>query len=399
MSENMELEIDLDSETESPIPDKKRSKKIPTKNLDKDTHTMVSEFQSENGGSHDTRNLAIYSQLNKYAPKEPIEVETGIFGLDIVLGHLRKGDVVELSSEPGVGKSTLMLQLCKNIVTGKFKPTYSDYPKVVYIDTEGGVDDNLLKAMGLYEYKGNQLQIVTVPTYLALEELLQTILTSPEKFEAVIIDSITDIVPDEVFEKKLGEIQIGLDAKYTDQFFKKFKPLFRKQGVLLITINQLRNKSKKVGYQMVFEVDSAGGWSVQFSPDVRLRMQKGSAITQNVNNTINGESEVKVGTESLIWAIKNRKNNPDIKVPIPLLFGKGVSDVLFMKNILVKKGYLKSAGIKNTIDWKDGSEPVVINYTKNLVSYIKENLYSLKDKLIELNQWQLLSFIDTEAPI
>lgn len=394
MSENIEMDLDIQ---EGSPKTKKRNKPV-TKNIDDDTHNIISEIQSENSGSHDTRNLSIYSELSKYSPKDPIEVETGIFGLDIVLGHLRKGDIVELSAEPGVGKSTLMLQLCKNIVTGLYKPTYSDFPKVVYIDTEGGVDDNLLHAMGLLEYKGNQLQVLTVPTYLALEELLNKILSSNEKFEAVVIDSITDIVPDEVFEKKLGEIQIGLDAKYTDQFFKKFKPLFRKSGVTLFTINQLRNKSKKVGYTMVFEVDSAGGWSVQFSPDVRLRMQKGSAITQNVGNTINGESEVKIGTESLIWAIKNRKNNPDIKVPIPILFGKGVSNVLFMKNILVKKGYLKSVGIKNTFDWKDGTEPVVINYNKQLISYIKDNIFFLKEKLVELNQWQLLSFIDTEVP-
>lgn len=59
---------------------------------------------------------AIPKKLNSYEGKEAVRIHTGIDELDRVLGGgLVKGSLVLLGGEPGIGKSTLILQLCDKI--------------------------------------------------------------------------------------------------------------------------------------------------------------------------------------------------------------------------------------------------------------------------------------------
>ena len=55
-------------------------------------------------------------KLNSYQSEEEIRVSTGFEELNRVLGGgLVKGSLVLLGGEPGIGKSTLILQLCNKI--------------------------------------------------------------------------------------------------------------------------------------------------------------------------------------------------------------------------------------------------------------------------------------------
>lgn len=80
----------------------------------------------------------IPQQLNSYEAKETIRTSTGFGELDRVLGGgLVKGSLILLGGEPGIGKSTLILQLCDKV---------KGEGKVLYVSGEESAEQIKLRA-------------------------------------------------------------------------------------------------------------------------------------------------------------------------------------------------------------------------------------------------------------
>ena len=76
--------------------------------------------------------------LNTYVAKENIRTSTGFEELDRVLGGgIVKGSLVLLGGEPGIGKSTLILQICNKI---------KGNGKVLYVSGEESAEQIKLRA-------------------------------------------------------------------------------------------------------------------------------------------------------------------------------------------------------------------------------------------------------------
>ena len=77
-------------------------------------------------------------KLNSYEAKETLRTSTGFGELDRVLGGgLVKGSLVLLGGEPGIGKSTLILQICDKV---------KGEGKVLYVSGEESAEQIKLRA-------------------------------------------------------------------------------------------------------------------------------------------------------------------------------------------------------------------------------------------------------------
>ena len=115
---------------------------------------------------------------------EEIRFPTGMGELDRVLGGgAVKGSLVLVGGSPGIGKSTLMLQICSRLC---------GFSKVLYVSGEESEHQLKLRAKRLHVESPNLLVI----SETALGDLLETV--SEEKPDVLIVDSIQTLYADAV---------------------------------------------------------------------------------------------------------------------------------------------------------------------------------------------------------
>ena len=136
------------------------------------------------GISQSDGKLAIPQSLNSYEAKETIRTHTGFQELDRVLGGgLVKGSLVLLGGEPGIGKSTLILQICDKI---------KGDGKVLYVSGEESAEQIKLRADRL----GINNEDILFLGETNIELVNQAIIDTNPKL--VIIDSIQTMYSEEL---------------------------------------------------------------------------------------------------------------------------------------------------------------------------------------------------------
>ena len=125
------------------------------------------------------------SSLSAIAMQEEERISTRMKELDRVLGGgIVPGSLVLVGGDPGIGKSTLLLQVCRHLS--------DDGRKVLYISGEESLKQIKLRAMRIGEFTENLLLLCETNLGI-IEEVLQR-----QKPEAVVIDSIQTMYHDEV---------------------------------------------------------------------------------------------------------------------------------------------------------------------------------------------------------
>ena len=126
----------------------------------------------------------IPQRLDSYEAKETIRTSTGFDELDRVLGGgLVKGSLILLGGEPGIGKSTLILQLCDKV---------KGEGQVLYVSGEESAEQIKLRADRL-DVKSEELMFLGETDIDIVKEAI-----SEMQPKLVIIDSIQTMYSDEI---------------------------------------------------------------------------------------------------------------------------------------------------------------------------------------------------------
>jgi len=151
-------------------------------------NSFVEEKVSTKSSKSSTSNLTTEKneviELNKVKHKSTARIKTGIGELDRVLGDgFVYGSLTLLGGEPGIGKSTLILQICDKIkVDGK----------ILYVSGEESAEQIKIRA--------DRLQIKNDNLLFLSETNIDNVEIAIEKYapKFVIIDSVQTMYSDEV---------------------------------------------------------------------------------------------------------------------------------------------------------------------------------------------------------
>ena len=152
-------------------------------------NTMVEETvgKKETSTGAGRRSLLIKSRpalLSEISVEEKDRVTTGYAELDRVLGGgVVAGSLVLVGGDPGIGKSTLLLQVCRNL---------AETMEVLYISGEESLQQIKMRAQRIGHFS-DQLQLFCETGMERIEQVVER-----QKPQVVIIDSIQTIYSDEV---------------------------------------------------------------------------------------------------------------------------------------------------------------------------------------------------------
>lgn len=149
--------------------------------------TFVEEVVTKKGNSASSKitTKAEPEYLSKVTTIEDERIKTGIGEFDRVLGGgIVIGSLVLVGGDPGIGKSTLLLQMCRELAAKNHK--------LLYISGEESLKQIKMRAERLGSFLGDIL-LLSETNLDAIEETIKSI-----KPEVVIIDSIQTMYKEEV---------------------------------------------------------------------------------------------------------------------------------------------------------------------------------------------------------
>lgn len=332
----------------------------------------------------------------------PGNIPTGYFKLDFIIHHgcdptkidlnalqgydpsvplgLPRGKVVEFFGEEGGGKSSIAYRVVGNAQRMGMN--------AAWIDAECSFSEALATINGCDIER--ILNINTSMNNLSAERVLDTILhlcecdkvphniggktVMVDAPKVIVVDSVASLVPNAVDESTSEQQHMGLLARLFSTNMGKVAAAVERNGVLLILINQLR---EKIGQVFGNPETSPGGRALKHHFSLRLKIsRKKSAEARIFRQDEETDSEVLIGAYSYVRLEKNRFAKPYLEsVEIPIYYEAyfpQIEEVAFdtgrqSKLISVRKG---------VFNWGD----VKIEGRKNFIEHIKEN--SLINKLI-----------------
>lgn len=271
----------------------------------------------------------------------------GSLKIDIAsgVGGAPHGRIIELIGPESSGKSTLCIMLCAQ--------AQKKGNMVAYIDAEHALDPKYCASLGLDLSNVLLLQPDSGEQGLGAATDLCSIFT---KGDVIIIDSVAALTPQAELDGDMGSQYMGLQARLMGQACRKLTGIVSKNGILLVFINQIR---QKIGVMFGSNETTAGGNALKFYASLRMDIRKTGTIKKD---------DIAVHNKVRVKFIKNKVAPPFREAETIIRFGEGIPYLDELVDLAVAAGVIQKggAGWMNYGDLKlQGVDKFVEYFTEN----------------------------------
>lgn len=289
----------------------------------------------------------VITTLGKSKLKEQKTLSTGSLLLDqaIGTGGYVCGKIVEVYGLESSGKSTLALHAvseCQKL--GK---------KAAYIDLENGLDIKYVENIGV---KSEDL-IIAYPSsgeegFEIISKLIKV------GVDLIIVDSVSNLIPRSQLEANLEKHKIGSHALLMSWGLRRLKNELTNKEVIIIFINQIRNKIS-TGFYGGNPETTTGGMALNFDADLRIKLKRKDKIERDGKLA---------GIEVEARIVKNKLAAPGKTVGLEIIFSQGIQKEREIIDLATELNILQKSG-----NWYSYKEKKLGNGKENVVDYLIEN--------------------------
>jgi len=278
----------------------------------------------------------ILSKNENICIPEPLTfTSTGFHALDKILGGgIPNGRFTELWGVPQSGKTTLALQIGVQV--------QKNGGTVLFYDVEHGFNKDMAMGLGLDVEDQNKFLYIC-PKEGSHSKDLDTIMEiCREKLvDLVIIDSVANLLPEDVVEREMADREQASLAKFLKRFILKISDVIAEQDIPVIMINQITDDT-----QARYNTETTpGGHAPKFITYMRLRL----AHTQYINSKyapITSSDIAEQGYGDIVKAVakKTRTTRPFQEAEMVIVFGKGFDHGYDEFQQMIVEGKVTKAG-------------------------------------------------------
>lgn len=263
-----------------------------------------------------------------------------LLGYDDQIGGAGKGRIIEIFGLESSGKTTLALNLCKQVQERGGNVCFVDFEAALdkgYVEKAIGVDTSPERFAWLRpENMEEGCNIVD----LLLEQ------HSESKIDVIVMDSVKAMIPKVVMDGLMGdEPPMALQARRIGQWLGKVIKKIKDTGTVLVLLNQMTKNIKSSPFSPGGEFETPGGLAVRFYASQRIQLKLVTKETKKGLNPItNVEEEIPDSNKVRCTVVKNKIGTPYRKAEFYIKYGGGIDNRRSVLEMAVSHGIINKGG-------------------------------------------------------